>query len=254
MKDLASGKMIGSAREEDGLYTFDEGTQLNKQGQEKTCLQTVFFPCNNEVYLMHYRLGHPSFSYLKMLFPKLFLNKNPSSFHCDMCALAKHHRSSYIPHSYKPTSPFTIVHTDIWGASRVSTLKGKRWFVTIIDDHTRVTWVFLLKEKSEIEEVFKQFYSMIQTQFNTNIKIVRSDNGLEYFSKKLNTFFAEKGIIHQSSCVNTPAQNGIAERKNRHLLEVTRAIMFSAKIPKYLWGEAVLHATYLINRMPSKTL
>ncbi|CAH9064002.1 unnamed protein product, partial [Cuscuta epithymum] len=130
-QDLASGKMIGSAREEDGLYIFDEGTKLNKQGQENACLQTVSLSCNNEVYLMHYRLGHRSFYYLKKLFPQLFHNKNPSSFHCDVCALAKHHKSSYIPHSYKPTSPFTLVHSDIWGASRVSTLKGQRWFITI---------------------------------------------------------------------------------------------------------------------------
>ena len=110
-------------------------------------------------------------------------------FHCDRCAFAKHHRNSYIPHNYKPTSPFTLVHSDIWGASRVSTLKGKRWFVTIIDDHTRVTWVFLLKEKSEVENVFRNFYTMVQTQFNTKIKMVRSDNGREYFSQNLNNFF-----------------------------------------------------------------
>ncbi|CAH9080868.1 unnamed protein product [Cuscuta epithymum] len=246
--------MIGSAREEDGLYIFDEGTQSNKRGQRNACLQTVSFSNNKELYLLHYRLGHPSFYYLKKVFPQLFINKDVSLFHCDMCALAKHHKNSYIPHSYKPTSPFTLVHSDIWGASRVPTIKGKRWFVTIIDDHTRVTWVFLIKEKSEVEKVFRDFYAMVQTQFNTNIKMVRSDNGREYFSQTLNSFFAEKGIIHQSSCINTPAQNGIAERKNRHLLEVTRAIMFSTKIPKYLWGEAVLHATYLINRMPSKIL
>ncbi|CAH9126355.1 unnamed protein product [Cuscuta epithymum] len=252
--DLASGKMIGSAREEDGLYIFDKGTESNKQGQRTTCLQTITFPSDKELYLIHYRLGHPSFHYLKKLFPQLFHNKNVSQFHCDMCTLAKHHKNSYLPHSYKPTSPFTLVHSDIWGASRIPTLKGKRWFVTIIDDHTRMTWVFFIKEKSEVENVFKQFYAMVQTQFNTNIKMVRSDNGREYFSTNLNHFFAEKGIIHQSSCINTPAQNGIAERKNRHLLEVTRAIMFSMKVPKYLWGDAVLHATYLINRMPSKVV
>ncbi|KAE8726748.1 hypothetical protein F3Y22_tig00006365pilonHSYRG00038 [Hibiscus syriacus] len=64
----------------------------------------------------------------------------------------------------------------------------------------------------------------------------------------------EKGIVHLTSCVNTPQQNGVAERKNRHLLEVTRSLLFAANAPKYLWGEALLTATYLINRMPSKTL
>lgn len=64
----------------------------------------------------------------------------------------------------------------------------------------------------------------------------------------------ENGIVHQSTCVNSPQQNGIAERKNRHLLEVARALLFSTKVPKYLWGEAVLTAAHLINRMPSRVL
>jgi len=64
----------------------------------------------------------------------------------------------------------------------------------------------------------------------------------------------ENGIVHQSTCVNSPQQNGIAERKNRHLLEVARALLFSTKVPKYLWGEAVLTAAHLINHMPSRVL
>ena len=70
----------------------------------------------------------------------------------------------------------------------------------------------------------------------------------------MGNFFQEKGIIQQSSCNDTPQQNGVAERKNRHLLEITRALLFSTKTPKYLWGDALLHATYLINRMPSRVL
>ena len=130
----------------------------------------------------------------------------------------------------------------------MTTFSGKRWFITFIDDHTRVTWVFLLKEKSDAEAVFKNFYNMVQTQFQTQIKIFRSDNGKEFFNNVLGDFFAERGMVHQSSCNNTPLQNGVAERKNKHLLEVVRAISFKTKVPKYLWGEAILTATYLINR------
>ena len=127
----------------------------------------------------------------------------------------------------------------------------KKWFITLIDDHTRVSWVFFLKEKSEVETVFKSFYNMVETQFNSKIQMIRSSNGHEYFAQVLSKFFEEKGIIHQSSCTDTPPQNGIAERKNRHILEVT--LLFSTKVPNYLWGDVVL-ATYLINRMPSKVL
>jgi hypothetical protein len=92
------------------------------------------------------------------------------------------------------------------------------------------------------------------TQFDTKITILRSDNGTEYFNKKLKEFLQHKGIQQQSTCPNTPKQNGTAERKNRHLLEVARAIMFESNVPKFLWGDAVLTASYLINRMPTRVL
>jgi hypothetical protein len=67
-------------------------------------------------------------------------------------------------------------------------------------------------------------------------------------------FFKEKGIIHQTSCVYTPQQNGVSERKNRHLLEITRAILFQNNMPNIFWSDAILTATYLINRLPSVKL
>ena len=114
--------------------------------------------------------------------------------------------------------------------------------------------MYLLKEKSEIESVFQNFYTMVLTQFQEKIKIVRSDNGKEYLYKILRNFFLEKWIVHQSSCKDTPQHNGVAEKKNKHLLEVARALLFSKNVPKYLWGEAILTATYLIDRMPSRIL
>ena len=81
---------------------------------------------------------------------------------------------------------------------------------------------------------------MVLTQFQTKIQILRSDNGKEYFNKTLGPFFLEKRIVHQSSCNDTPQQNGVAERKNKHLLEVARALLFSQNVSNYLWGEAIL--------------
>ena len=95
---------------------------------------------------------------------------------------------------------------------------------------------------------------MIENQFQTKISILRTGNGTEYFNSCLGMFLTEKGIQHQSTCRDTPQQNGIAERKNRHLLEVARAIMFSMHVPKYLWGDAILTACYLINRMLTRVL
>ena len=95
---------------------------------------------------------------------------------------------------------------------------------------------------------------MIETQFQTKISILHSDNGTKYFNHVLGVFLKEKGILHQFTCVDTPQQNGITKRKNKHLLEVSRGLMFQTNVPKYLWGEAILTASYLINRMPSRVL
>ena len=89
--------------------------------------------------------------------------------------------------------------------------------------------MYLLKEKSKVESVFQKCYTMVLTRFQEKIKIVQSDNGKEYYNKILGNFFLEKGIVHQSSFKNTPQHNGVAERKNKHLLEVARALLFSKK-------------------------
>ena len=121
-----------------------------------------------------------------------------------MCELAKHHHTSFPPSFNKSNLPFTIVHTDVWVPSRIISLSGFRWFVTFIDDFSRTTWVYLLKEKSDVFSCFQTFHKMVLNQFNTSIKIVRSDNGGEYLYGGLQSYFQDHGIIHQTSCVDTP--------------------------------------------------
>lgn len=111
-----------------------------------------------------------------------------------------------------------------------------------------------MKSKSEISTLFPLFHKFISTQLGTKIHTIRSDNGKEYFNQDLITYFANEGILHHSSCVDTPQQNGVAERKNRHLLKVARSLLFQTKVPKTYWGEAALTAVCLINRMSSRVL
>ena len=77
-----------------------------------------------------------------------------------------------------------------------------------------------MKEKSEVTRIFKNFKNMIQNQFKTCIQILRTDNGKEFFNSTLNNYLSDEGIIHQSTCVDNLQQNGIAERKNCHILEI----------------------------------
>ena len=96
--------------------------------------------------------------------------------------------------------------------------------------------------------------NLVYNQYNANIKTLRTDNGTEYVNKDFSNYIKNLGILHQTTCVGTPQQNGVAERKNRHLLEVTRSLMFQNNVPKFFWSEAVLTAAYLINRTPSSIL
>ena len=95
---------------------------------------------------------------------------------------------------------------------------------------------------------------MIKTLFDVKIKRFRSDNGKEYFNQVLSSSFAIEGIIHESSCVSTPQQNGVAERKNGHLLDTMRALFFQKNVPKQYWEEAILTTAHLINRLPTRLL
>jgi transposase InsO family protein len=251
-QDQSSGRTIGSARMINGLYYFDDNLSSDKKAQGFSSISSI--SVREQIMVWHCRLGHPSFSYLKHLFPSLFKNINSASFQCESCLLSKSHRATYFPKPYRASKPLYLFHSDVWGPSKVTTMSRKRWFVTFIDDHTRLCWIYLMHEKSEVEKIFKDFYNMIENQFQTKISILRSDNGTEYFNKVLKSFFQEKGISHQSSYRDTPQQNGIAKRKNKHLLKVARAIMFYMNIPKYLWGDAILTPSYLINRMSTRVL
>ncbi|KAL0553933.1 hypothetical protein IC582_007837 [Cucumis melo] len=194
-------------------------------------------------------------TYMKYLFPHLFSKIDVSFLSCDVCIRAKQHRVSFPSQPYKPIKLFTLIHSDVWGPSKVIATSGKWWFVTFINDHTRLTWVYLITNKSEVSSISQNIYHTIETQFHTKIAIFWSDNGWEFQNHSLGEFLASKSIVYQSSCTYTPLQNGVAERRNRHLPKVAHSLMLlSISLPSYLWGDTILTAAYLINRMPSRIL
>ena len=95
-----------------------------------------------------------------------------------------------------------------------------------MDDYTRATWIFLMPNKSSAFHLLESFIAFVGTQFNAQLKTVRSDNGQEFCDQHALAFYSGKGIAHQTSCVDTPQQNGVVERKHKQLLEVARALMF----------------------------
>ena len=122
-----------------------------------------------------------------------------------------------------------------------------------MDDFFRVTWLYLMKSHSELFSHFNVFCAKIQTQFHVSVQTLQSDNAKEYLSKPFQSFMLQHGILHQTSCY-TPSLNGVTERKNKHLLETARALLFQMNVPKHFWANAISIACFFINRMPSSIL
>ncbi|XP_059315208.1 retrovirus-related Pol polyprotein from transposon RE1 isoform X2 [Lycium ferocissimum] len=174
--------------------------------------------------------------------------------HCTVCPLAKQTKLAFPLSSHVSHAAFELIHCDIWGPYRVPTHSNKRYFVTIVDDYSRYTWIFLITCKSDTVVVLRQFFTQVKNIFSTSVKTLRTDNGGEFIGSACQDLLNEFGIYHQTTCVYTPQQNGIAERKHRTILDMARALRFQASIPLRFWGECVVTAVYLLNRLPSKIL
>lgn len=126
---------------------------------------------------------------------------------------------------------------------------GFRYYVLFVDDFTRFTWIYFLHSKDEVSHVFSLFKSQVENLLNSTIKILRTDGGTEF--KPITCMFPS--ILHQTSCPYTPEQNGLAERKHRHVVELSLAITSQASLPASLWDDIFLSVVYLINRLPSSS-
>ncbi|KAJ9562187.1 LOW QUALITY PROTEIN: hypothetical protein OSB04_007347 [Centaurea solstitialis] len=131
---------------------------------------------------------------------------------------------------------------------------GKRYFITFCDDFSRFLYVYLLHSKDEAFKAFKLYKAEVENQKEKRIKILRSDRGGEYFSNEFDTFCEENGIKHERTSPFTPQQNGLAECKNRTLVEMVNCMLNQSNRPTDLWGEALLTACYIHNRITSRVI
>ena len=130
-----------------------------------------------------------------------------------------------------------LIHTDMWGPAKTSTIGGNRYFVTFIDNSSNYGWIYCFNSRTELLNIYLKFESMVQTLFNKKIKDLRSDNGGEYISNNFEKHLEEQGTFHQKTVPHTPQQNGIAERRNKSILEAARSMIHAANLPKKFWGE-----------------
>lgn len=205
--------------------------------------------------IWHQKLGHPSLSLFQSLIKQHNLPvSRPYDVHCFSCNAVKSHKLSFPISESVSIAPFDLMHIDEWGPAPVPSVQGFRYYLLIIDDYSRFSWLFPLHYKSDVKTTLTHFKAYVGNQFKTTVKTVRSDNGGEFINNYLSHLFLLAGIIHQTSCPHTPEQNGVVERKHRHLMDTTLNQLTHAAMPVQFWLESLTTAVYLANRLPHSSL
>ncbi|KAL0641218.1 hypothetical protein Bca4012_103077 [Brassica carinata] len=243
-QDLKTGRVIVRGDSKNQLYHLQTAKTSNPI--DSVCLSSNADRCESTTW--HARLGHPHARAIELIMPNMSFNH----LECEACILGKHCRTVFPTSETIYANCFDLVHSDVWTA--LVCLENQKYFVTFIDEKSKYTWITLLPSKDRVFEAFVNFQAYVTNHYNATVKVLRSDNGGEYTSHAFKSHLAKHGIVHQTSCPYTPQQNGVAERKNRHLMEVARSMMYHANVPKRFWGDAVQTACYLINRIPTKVL
>ncbi|GJV18075.1 putative ribonuclease H-like domain-containing protein [Tanacetum coccineum] len=209
----------------------------------------------DESNLWHRRLGHINFKNINKLVKGNLVKGLPSKIFendhsCVACQKGMQHKASCKAKLVNSISkPLHMLHMDLFGPTNVKSLMKKTYCLVVTDDFSRFSWVFFLATKDETSEILKTFITGIENQLDYKVKVIRCDNGTEFKNSVMNQFCDMKGIKREFSVARTPQQNGVAERKNRTLIEAARTMLVDSKLPTTFWAEAVNTACYVLNRV-----
>jgi len=246
-----NGEMKLKARRVGNLYYVQE---------KKETAGNVSCPAIDNFQLWHERMGHLNARDLM----NLVKNKRATGIHikeeskapiCETCIQGKLTSTPFEKGNQQRSSNLLeIVHSDVCGPMSIESLGGSRYMVSFIDDYSRWTEIYFLKRKDEVFQAFKDFKSYAEKRTNLKIKYLQTDNGREYCNRRFEEFLKAEGIKRRLTVPHTPEQNGIAERKNRTLIDMARCMLLQARLSTGFWAEAVSTANYLRNRCPTKSL
>jgi hypothetical protein len=167
---------------------------------------------------------------------------------CEPCIFSKQLRIVNRVAPKRATVPLGKIYSDVWGPYSVPSLGGAVYFLSFICDYTRHSTIYLIVSRKEVRKCFYQYKEYAELRTGFKITTIRTDNAKEYVSLKEE--LANIGITVEFTVYYTPEQNGVAERLNRTLITIAKALLFDARLPPKFWGEAVNTANYLRNRLP----
>lgn len=236
-------EVVGQAELIDGVYRL----------QTLQTEETLAVPAVVSSETWHRRLGHINSVSLNKMKNKAVEGidfrevANIDKTSCTVCCEGKQSRLPFDKSTSKTENVLDLVHADVGGPMELSIGKSK-YYLLLVDDFSKMAFVYFLKTKDEVFKYFKNFQSMVEKQKDRKIKILRTDNGGEFCSQEFENYLKDQGIVHQKTNPYTPQQNGLCERMNRSVVEKARCLLFDANLDTKFWAEAVNTSVYLRNR------
>lgn len=249
---VAEGETVGRTsnlewvKNENALFT-GEGTKFDQYDQKARSLR------DKSQEMWHRRFGHPGSERFRMLANMIGLDLSGHADPCETCIQAKQvKRQNHQPQA-RVNKPLKRVHMDVWGPYRQG-FRDVKYYLSLVDDYSRFSWVFPITERNleVIETILDKWmtwverFQTVQSGYNEKVLVIRTDNAKEFTA--LEAWSSRHGIEIEFTEPYTPAQNGVAERLNRLLLEIARSLLFDAEIPGRYWEWAVDAANYIRNR------
>nr|GEV46556.1 retrovirus-related Pol polyprotein from transposon TNT 1-94 [Tanacetum cinerariifolium] len=246
------GKVIGRGIRKKCLYVL----KLGNKPKDRICLATI----NENSTLWHRRLGHANMRLIQSLASKeLVRNLHKLKFDqhfCDACKMGKQaHASHKAKNIVSTTRCLELLHIDLFGPFSIWSYGGNRCTIVIVDDYSRYTWTRFLRDKTKAFDQFKIFSKKIQNQLGCTIVSIRTDHGRKFDNEvQFEEFCNANGMTHNFSAPRTPQSNGVVEKKNRTLQEMSRTMLNEQLLPQKFWCNAVDTSTYILNRILIKAI
>ena len=252
--------VIATATKYGNLYYLNCVGSIKDNKKHQAAMKCASRSEETKEWIWHRRYGHLGARNLERIAKEQLVDgfdydaaKTPSF--CEPCVDGKQCRMSFPKTGGERSEELLgVVHSDICGKIETKSLSGAEYFVTFIDDKSRVVWAYPLKHKNEVFKKFIEWKALVEKSSGMKVKVLRTDNGGEYTSNEFEDYLTKHGIQHELTVPKTPQQNGVAERMNRTLVESIRSMLADSQLPKRFWAEALSTAAYLRNRCPTNAV